>query len=34
MGGLYMRRRSMAAEPGARQLSAEEEARLREILRD
>jgi cytochrome c-type biogenesis protein CcmH len=34
MGGLYMRRRSTAAEPEARRLSAEEEDRLREILRE
>ena len=34
MGGLYMRRRSLAAEPGAQHLSAEEEARLRDILRE
>ncbi|MDZ7709960.1 MAG: cytochrome c-type biogenesis protein [Roseovarius sp.] len=34
MGGLYMRRRSMAAEPGAQHLSAEEEARLRDILKE
>lgn len=34
MGGLYMRRRSMAAEPEAGQLSADEEARLRDILKD
>jgi cytochrome c-type biogenesis protein CcmH len=33
-GGLYLRRRSREAEPGTAQLSAEEEARLREILRD
>ncbi len=34
IGGLYMRRRSTAAEPEARRLSAEEEDRLREILRE
>jgi cytochrome c-type biogenesis protein CcmH len=34
IGGLYLRRRSRAAEPEARQLNAAEEARLREILRE
>jgi cytochrome c-type biogenesis protein CcmH len=33
-GALYLRRRSRAAEPEARQLNAAEEARLREILRE
>ena len=34
MGGLYLRRRSVATEPGTARLSAQEEARLREILDD
>jgi len=34
MGGLYLRRRSAATEPETRRLSAQEEARLREILED
>jgi cytochrome c-type biogenesis protein CcmH len=33
-GGLYLRRRSQETEPATVRLSAEEEARLREILRD
>jgi len=32
MGGLYLRRRAEAAEPEAARLSAQEEARLREIM--
>lgn len=34
MGGLYMRRRSQATEPGTQHLSVEEEARLRDILKE
>ncbi|MFB9148408.1 cytochrome c-type biogenesis protein [Roseovarius ramblicola] len=34
MGGLYLRRRSKEAEPATDRLSADEEARLREILRE
>jgi len=33
-GGLYLRRRAAAAEPGTARLSAQEEARLREILEE
>jgi cytochrome c-type biogenesis protein CcmH len=34
MAGVYLRRRATAPEPAVARLSAEEEARLRDILRD